>query len=81
MSEPVDRTSVQHMMRRLDGFARGLGLDEASTRVIVEKVAADMVGAFGRGAHDGGAEANADRVSVAVWTLTSDAGDRGGDQR
>ncbi|WP_246692973.1 MULTISPECIES: hypothetical protein [unclassified Methylobacterium] len=29
-------------MRRLDGFARGLGLDEAMTREIVEKVAADM---------------------------------------
>ncbi|TXN76090.1 hypothetical protein FV228_01645 [Methylobacterium sp. WL18] len=42
MSESVDRTVVQHMMRRLDGFARGLGLDEATTRQIVEKVAADM---------------------------------------
>ncbi|WP_457108834.1 hypothetical protein [Methylobacterium sp. P5_C11] len=30
------------MMRRLDGFARGLGLDEAITRQIVEKVVADM---------------------------------------
>ncbi|MGH1575567.1 hypothetical protein ACRAWG_39310 (plasmid) [Methylobacterium sp. P31] len=29
-------------MRRLDGFARGLGLDEAVTRQIVEKVVADM---------------------------------------
>jgi hypothetical protein len=29
-------------MARLDGFARGLGLDEASTRQIVEKVVADM---------------------------------------
>ncbi|MCB4803491.1 hypothetical protein QO001_000835 [Methylobacterium brachiatum] len=43
MSEPVDRAVVQQMMRRLDGFARGLGLDEAATRQIVEKVAADMV--------------------------------------
>ncbi|EIZ81897.1 hypothetical protein WYO_5485 [Methylobacterium sp. GXF4] len=43
MSEPAERTTVQHMMRRLDGFARGLGLDEATTRQIVEKVAADMV--------------------------------------
>jgi hypothetical protein len=42
MSEPVDRAAVQHMMRRLDGFARGLGLDEATAREIVEKVAADM---------------------------------------
>jgi hypothetical protein len=37
-----DRTATQHMMRRLDGFARGLGLDEATTRGIVEKVAAAM---------------------------------------
>jgi len=29
-------------MRRLDGFARGLGLDEAATHRIVERVAADM---------------------------------------
>jgi hypothetical protein len=43
MTEQADRTAVQHMMRRLDGFARGLGLDEAATRQIVEKVAADMV--------------------------------------
>jgi len=39
----IERTTIQHMMRRLDGFARGLGLDEAATRQIVEKVAADMV--------------------------------------
>jgi hypothetical protein len=44
MSEPVDRATVQQMMRRLDGFARGLGLDEAITRTIVEKVVADMPG-------------------------------------
>jgi hypothetical protein len=37
-----ERAIVQHMMRRLDGFARGLGLDEAATRLIVEKVFADM---------------------------------------
>lgn len=43
MSELADRAVVQQMMRRLDGFARGLGLDEAATRQIVEKVAADMV--------------------------------------
>ena len=30
------------MMRRLDGFARGLGLDEAAMRGIVKKVVADM---------------------------------------
>ena len=38
-----ERTAIQHMMRRLDGFARGLGLDEAATRQIVEKVAANML--------------------------------------
>ncbi|MBY0252893.1 MAG: hypothetical protein K2X54_16190 [Methylobacterium organophilum] len=37
-----ERVTIQHMMRRLDGFARGLGLDEAATRRIVEQVAADM---------------------------------------
>jgi hypothetical protein len=36
------RPAIQHMMRRLDGFARGLGLDEAATRRIVEGVLADM---------------------------------------
>ncbi|MGT2477916.1 hypothetical protein ACU4GR_01345 [Methylobacterium oryzae CBMB20] len=36
------RAAIQHMMRRLDGFARGLGLDEAATRLIVERVFADM---------------------------------------
>lgn len=30
------------MMRRLDGFARRLGLDEAATRQIVERIASDM---------------------------------------
>ncbi|KQS85743.1 hypothetical protein ASG32_17790 [Methylobacterium sp. Leaf361] len=37
-----ERAAIQHMMRRLDGFARGLGLDEAATREIVERIAADM---------------------------------------
>jgi hypothetical protein len=37
-----ERKAIQHMMRRLDGFARGLGLDEATKRQIVEKVFADM---------------------------------------
>lgn len=36
------KAEVQHMMRRLDGFARGLGLDEAATRKIAVQVAADM---------------------------------------
>ena len=35
--------AVQHMMRRLDGFARDVGLDEAAARGIVEKVVADML--------------------------------------
>lgn len=39
---PPDRAAVQHMMRRLDDFARGLGLDEATAREIVERVVADM---------------------------------------
>ena len=37
-----ERAAIQHMMRRLDGFARGLGLDEAATRQIVETVFTDM---------------------------------------
>lgn len=37
-----ERAAVQPMMRRLDGFARGLGLDEAATRQIVEQIATDM---------------------------------------
>jgi hypothetical protein len=37
-----ERAAIQHMMRRLDGFARGLGLDEAATRQVVENVFADM---------------------------------------
>jgi hypothetical protein len=46
MSEDLDplrrQGAVQRMMRRLDGFARGLGLDGAVTRQIVEQVAVDM---------------------------------------
>ncbi|MCJ2015942.1 hypothetical protein MKK84_00610 [Methylobacterium sp. E-065] len=37
-----ERATVQHLMHRLDGFARGVGLDEAAARGIVEKVAAEM---------------------------------------
>ena len=37
-----ERAAIQHMMRRLDGFARGLGLDEAATRQVVECVVVDM---------------------------------------
>jgi len=37
-----ERAAIQRMMRRLNGFARGLSLDEAATRKIVEQVVADM---------------------------------------
>jgi len=37
-----ERAAIQHMMRRLHGFAGGLGLDERDTRRIAEGVAADM---------------------------------------
>jgi hypothetical protein len=37
-----ERAAVQHMMRRLDGFARGLGLNEAIMRQVVEQVVAGM---------------------------------------
>ena len=33
---------VQSMMRRLEGFADGLGLEEATTRQIAEQVITDM---------------------------------------
>ncbi|MEG9526827.1 MAG: hypothetical protein MIL41_13825 [Hyphomicrobiales bacterium] len=36
------RAAIQHMMRRLERFARGLGLDEAATRHVVERVVVDM---------------------------------------
>ncbi|MET0531758.1 MAG: hypothetical protein ABW003_26075 [Microvirga sp.] len=42
MSEPFDKAAVHRAMARLNGFARGLGLDEATTHTIVEKVVADM---------------------------------------
>ena len=45
MSEPspaLYRTAVQRAMARLDGFARGLGLDGATTREIIEKVVVEM---------------------------------------
>ncbi|MCJ2117264.1 hypothetical protein MKK65_11950 [Methylobacterium sp. J-001] len=45
MSEPSDRpdrAAVHRAMARLDGLARGLGPDEATTRQIVEAVVADM---------------------------------------
>jgi hypothetical protein len=39
---PIDKAAVQRLMRRVEGFARGLGLDDASARRIVEAVVADM---------------------------------------
>ena len=45
MSEPPgtpDKATIHRAMARLDGFARGLELDEANTRQIVEAVVADM---------------------------------------
>ena len=40
--QPNAGVAIQHMMRRFDGFARGLGLGEATTRQIVEAVVTDM---------------------------------------
>ena len=37
-----ERAEVQRILRRLAGFARGLGLDEAVTLMIVRQVAVDM---------------------------------------
>ena len=41
-SPPLYRAAVHRVMVRLDGLARGLGLDEATTREIVEKVVVEM---------------------------------------
>ncbi|MCJ2054761.1 hypothetical protein [Methylobacterium sp. J-070] len=38
----AEAAAIQHLMRRLDGFAQSVGLDEATTRQIVEQVAAEM---------------------------------------
>ena len=46
MSEPLgtpDKAAAHRAMARLDGFARGLGLDEATTRTIVETVVVGML--------------------------------------
>ena len=37
-----ERAAIHHLTRRLYLFTRGLGLDEATTRLIVEKVYAEM---------------------------------------
>ena len=37
-----DRAAIRQLMRCLDDFARGLGLDEATAREIVKQVADDM---------------------------------------
>lgn len=39
---PVDKAAVQRLVRRVDGFARGLGLDGDTMRQIAEGVIADM---------------------------------------
>lgn len=39
---PIDRAAVQRLVRRLDGFARGLGMDATTAQQIVESVVADM---------------------------------------
>ncbi|MGU3340785.1 hypothetical protein ACLBXJ_22445 [Methylobacterium mesophilicum] len=36
------KAAVHRAMARLDGFARGLGLDDAVTRVIVEQVVVEL---------------------------------------
>ena len=36
-----ERAAIQHMMRRFDSLARGIGLDEGAMRQIVEQVVAD----------------------------------------
>lgn len=41
-NDPSCAAAIHYMMRRLDSFARGLGLDEAATREIVTRIAADM---------------------------------------
>ena len=41
-SPTLFKAAVHRAMARLDGFARGLGLDEATTRQIVETVVTDM---------------------------------------
>ncbi|KTS10268.1 hypothetical protein SB2_06905 [Methylobacterium radiotolerans] len=43
MAQPSpDRDAVNRLTRLLDGFARGLGLDSAEVRAIVEAVITDM---------------------------------------
>lgn len=37
-----DPEAIQRLMRRLHGYAQGLGLDDATTRQIVERVIADL---------------------------------------
>jgi pantoate kinase len=38
----IDEGAVQRLIKRVEGFARGLGLDDASTRRIAEAFVADM---------------------------------------
>ena len=41
---PLDRSPVKRVVARLDGFARGLGLDRAIARQIVEALVTDLPG-------------------------------------
>ncbi|MCJ2101225.1 hypothetical protein [Methylobacterium sp. E-046] len=39
---PIDRLAIQRVLRRVDGFAPGLRLDDATARRVVEEVITDM---------------------------------------
>lgn len=41
-ADPNREIVIERLMRRLEGFAVGIGLDEETTRHIVERVITDM---------------------------------------
>lgn len=41
-ADPNRQIVIERLMRRLEGFAVGIGLDEETTRHIVERVITDM---------------------------------------
>ena len=41
-SGPADQATINRLLRRLDSFASGLGLDDAAARRIAREVVADM---------------------------------------
>lgn len=41
-TDPNREIVIERLMRRLEGFAVGIGLDEETTRHIVERVITDM---------------------------------------